>query len=202
MNSASPTCIVVLPTYNEAGNIQRLVSAILDLTENISVVVVDDNSPDGTGQIVKQMQDGNERVSLVQRMGKKGRGLAGKEGFIFALKQGAEHIVEMDADFSHDPAEIPALLDQIRSCDMVIGSRYIPGGMDERASFTRKAISLFARKFIRSFLGVRVNDPTSGFRCFSRKTLDAVGLDCLKAETPFIVLEVLYRVFKNNSDSA
>ena len=187
------TAIVILPTYNEAGNIGPLIERILEYSTDILIVVVDDDSNDGTWQIVSGLADGNERVRLIRRKGRKGRGLAGKEGFKYAIASGVEYIIEMDADLSHDPAYIPTMLEEIKKCDMVIGSRFVPGGADERRSFVRKCVSRFARVLINFILKVRVTDPTSGYRCFSRGALLKIDPETLESETPFIILESLYR---------
>lgn len=195
----NPTCVVILPTYNEAGNIKNLVKKVLASADGIEVVVVDDDSTDGTWQSVAALAEKDERVKLVRRRGKRGRGLAGRAGYRYALDRGVPYIIEMDADLSHDPAHIPAMLEAIKRCDMVVGSRYVPGGADERRSVPRKAISTFARVLIGCILGVHVNDPTSGFRCFSKKTLENCDPELLRSETPFIILETLYRAFVNGA---
>lgn len=185
--------IVMLPTLNEGENISPLVRGILALGTDIGVVVVDDDSSDGTREKVELLVREDPRVALMTRKGKKGRGLAGREGFLFALTSGAEFIVEMDADFSHDPTYIPVLLAAAEDCDMVIGARFIPGGGDERRSFGRGVISRSAKVFINFLFGTRLGDPTSGFRCFRRKALEKISPATLEAETPFIILESLYR---------
>lgn len=183
----------MLPTLNEAENIEPLTRAILAISADTGVVIVDDRSSDGTREKAEKLAAEDRRVALISREGKKGRGLAGREGFLFALDSGAEFIVEMDADLSHDPAFIPAMVKTAAECDIVIGSRFMRGGSDERRSFARVVISRSAKAFINVLFGTSISDPTSGFRCFRRGALKTIGPETLEAETPFIVLESLYR---------
>ncbi|MCK9582341.1 MAG: polyprenol monophosphomannose synthase [Endomicrobiales bacterium] len=188
--------IVMIPTYNEAGNIEGLVKEILALPLELSVLVVDDFSPDKTYEIVKQMSDNDPRVMLLLRKENRGRGWAGIDGFKKALELGADYIVEMDGDFSHSPKYIPNFIAAAINADVVIGSRYVAGGKDDERTFLRKAISFFARKYIATVLGVKVQDSTSGFRLFSHSALEKIIVD-LCARDPFIVSEVLYSAHKN-----
>ncbi|MDP8215241.1 MAG: polyprenol monophosphomannose synthase [Candidatus Euphemobacter frigidus] len=188
--------VVMIPTYNEAGSIDSLISELLALPlDNCEILVVDDNSPDGTGEIVKKIAVRDHRVHLISRPGPRGRGWAGREGFLRALDLGADCIVEMDGDGSHNPAELPRLLEPIirDEADLVIGSRFIPGGAVEGRQWFRDCISGWARSYIRTILGIAVNDPTSGYRVFRRKALEALKPETLRASDPFIVTEVLYR---------
>jgi len=188
--------IVMIPTYNEAGNIEGLVKEILALPLELSVLVVDDFSPDKTYEIVKQMSDNDPRVMLLLRKENRGRGWAGIDGFKKALELGADYIVEMDGDFSHSPKYIADFVAAAKNGDVVIGSRYVNGGKDDERTFLRKSISFFARKYIATVLGVKVKDSTSGFRLFSRSALEKIIVD-LCARDPFIVSEVLYSAHKN-----
>jgi dolichol-phosphate mannosyltransferase len=159
----------------------------------MEVVVIDDDSPDGTWQVVQEFQRKDPRVHLLRRQTDRGRGLAGIAGFQYAMDHGADAVVEMDADFSHDPLEIPRLLDKIGNADVVLGSRFVHGGYQVNRAFRRRFLTRCASIYIKGILGLRVKDPTSGFRCFTRKALQTIRLKTLKARGPFIVTEILYR---------
>ena len=182
---------VIIPTYNEAENIEELLKAILDLKiEGLVPVVVDDNSPDGTGKIAQKIPG----VKTIIRAKDRGRGRAGIEAFKFALKEGADYIIEMDADFSHHPKYIPDLLKHIQNYDVVLGSRFIQGGKDINRSSLRQIVTKFAQNYIKLMLGLKVKDPTSGYRCFRRRVLEAINLDKMISAGPSIVSEILYNV--------
>ncbi len=185
--------IAMIPTYNEAGNIKGMIQDILALPLDIGVLVADDNSPDGTARIVEEMTQADPRVHLLLRTERRGRGWAGIDGFKKALELGAEYVVEMDGDRSHDPRYIPALLEAAKKGDVAIGSRYVAGGKDEARSFLRRGISGFARRYLAAVLGVSLQDPTSGYRLFSRRALEAI-LPFLSARDPFIVSEVIFHL--------
>jgi len=189
-----PRTYVIIPTYNEAENIEGLLKAILNLKiEGLVPVVVDDNSPDGTGQIAQKIPG----VKTIIRTKDRGRGRAGIEAFKFALKEGADYIIEMDADFSHHPKYIPDLLKHIQNHDVVLGSRFVPGGKDINRSFIRQIVTKFAQTYIKLVLGLKVKDPTSGYRCFRRKVLAALPLEQMISVGPPIVSEILYNVKLN-----
>ena len=188
---------IVIPTYNERETIVPLIEAILKIPLDIKIIVVDDNSPDGTADIAGKTFRDNPSVSIHLRTGKRGRGLAGIFGFKEALKTGAEVIGEMDADFSHHPSFIPLMIEKIQYCDVVIGSRYIKGGEDIQRGVVRKIISKLSHIYIKTVLGIKLSDPTSGFRFFKRAPLEKI-IDTLSAETPFIVTEVLFHLKKHN----
>lgn len=185
---------VVLPTYNEAENIRQIVRALLDVEPTLTVVVVDDNSPDGTGRIADELAAKEPRVRVIHRMERRGRGYAGAEGFCYCLGQGFDPILEMDADFSHDPAYIPKFLEASRDWDVVIGSRAVAGGGEEGRGAVRRLVTWGAAMYLRLMLGVRVKDPTSGYRCFRRAVMEAAHPETLTSRGPSIVTEVLYRV--------
>jgi len=189
--------VALVPTYNEAQNIAELIKELLALPLDLEVLVVDDFSPDGTYKIVENIVQSEKRVHLLLRRENRGRGWAGIDGFKKALEMGADFIAEMDGDMSHAPKYIPGFLEKISGIDAVIGSRYIPGGKDESRSFVRQAISSFARKYLAFILGVKIQDPTSGFRMFTRKAMESI-LPKLSSRDPFIVSEVLYRLKTNN----
>lgn len=195
---------IIIPTYNEAGNIGALLKQIFALPQeklptslNLYVLVVDDNSPDGTAQQVAdyKKQTKNDRVHLLVREGKRGRGVAGIAGFQYALKEGADFVVEMDADFSHDPSYIPALLAKCQETDVALGSRFVAGGEIVGRPLYRNMITMLANLYIRTILGLQVRDCNSGFRCFKRKVLEAVDLTHFVSEGPAIVQELLYKAF-------
>jgi len=185
--------LVFIPTFNEAENIVPLIEQILADDPQLEILVVDDDSPDGTGKLVEKNFSRERRVSLVTRREKRGRGLAGLLGFQEACRREADVLLEMDADFSHSPEFIPRLLAEIDTTDLVIGSRFIKGGQDKERGLLRGFISYFARIFISALLGVRVKDPTSGFRAFRGPVLEHI-LPHLRAEDPFIIAESLYWV--------
>ena len=187
---------VMIPTYNEADNIARLIKAILDLKiKGLEIVVVDDNSPDRTWEIVQQISNKNGNVHLLLRTKDKGRGLAGVAGFKFCLERGADYIIEMDADFSHDPKYIPEMLKEIKHYDLVLGSRMVSGGSDKDRSAIRQFVTKGANLYIRLMLGLKVKDCNSGLRCFRREILEKVNINTLEARGPNIVQELLFKCY-------
>jgi len=185
---------VILPTYNEAENIRPLTEAILRARPDCTVVIVDDDSPDGTGRIADELAQSDPRVQVIHRYRNRGRGHAGAEAFRYCLARGFDPIVEMDADFSHDPADLPRLIAASEEWDVVIGSRGVPGGGALGRGLLRRLITAAAALYLRALLGVRgVRDPTSGYRCFRRHVLEAIRPDTLVSPGPAIISEVLYR---------
>src|SRR6476646_1676753 len=163
---------LVLPTYNEAGNIERFVEAVRAvLPASGRILIVDDNSPDGTGEIADRLAAAEPSISVLHRPQKEGLGPAYIAGFRRALAEGAELVVEMDADFSHDPSHLPALLAATEQADLAIGSRYVAGGGVEDWGMVRRAISRGGSTYARLVLGLRVNDLTAGFKCFVARCL-------------------------------
>jgi dolichol-phosphate mannosyltransferase len=189
--------VVMVPTYNESSNIKLVIGEILNCGANADVLIVDDMSPDGTYKIVEEISKTNNKVHLLLRKERKGRGYAGKDGFLKALDMKADYIVEMDGDGSHSPKYIPEFLKTIENCDVVIGSRYINGGKDEERSILRQIVSNFSRRYLSFVLGVKIQDPTSGYRMFKRSALAKFAAE-LTASDPFIVTEVLYKIKENN----
>lgn len=186
--------IVMLPTYNEAENIGPVVSAILAADPRLHVLVVDDDSPDGTAGIVQGIARGEPRVQLLLRTERRGRGYAGAEGLRLCAAQGFDPIVEMDADFSHDPADLPRLLEAAERHDVVLGSRRVAGGAERGRGPLRRFITWGAGAYLKLLLGLwRVHDPTSGYRCFRRRTLMAIKPETLRSPGPGIVSEILFR---------
>ena len=183
--------IAMLPTYNEAENIGPLIDAILAQGPELEALVVDDDSPDGTWRLVAEREKTDPRVHLLHRTTRRGRGLAGIAGFCEALRLGADAVIEMDADWSHDPRWIPSLIARSRHADVVIGSRLVPGGSEEGRPFVRRLITRAANAYIRFMLRLPVRDATSGYRLFSRRCLEAIPWDAMRATGPEVVQEVL-----------
>jgi dolichol-phosphate mannosyltransferase len=188
---------LVLPTYNEAENIEPLVTAVLDkLPPSARVLVVDDNSPDGTGRIAARLAAEHEAVSVLHRPGKEGLGPAYVAGFRRALAEGAGLVLEMDADFSHEPAYLPRLLEAAGRADLVIGSRYVPGGGVGDWGPLRRAISRGGSAYARLVLGVGVRDLTGGFKCFRREVLEAIDLEAVRSRGYAFQVELTYRAIQ------
>jgi dolichol-phosphate mannosyltransferase len=188
---------VVLPTYNEAENLARIVAAVLErLPDSRRVLVVDDNSPDGTGEIADRLAAGDDSVSVLHRERKEGLGPAYLAGFREALAAGAERIIEMDADFSHDPAYVPQLLRAAEGADLVIGSRYVPGGGVTDWGPLRRFISRGGSAYARRALGIPVRDLTGGFKCFRREVLEAIDLDSITSKGYAFQVETTYRAIQ------
>jgi len=185
--------LVIVPTYNERENLPRLVPAILGQGESFNVLVVDDNSPDGTGDIADGLAAADPRVNVIHRDGKRGLGTAYVAGFKWALDHGFDYVFEMDADFSHDPNDLPHLLDGAMRGDCAVGSRWVPGGGTENWSLLRTAISRGGSVYAKLILGVPVDDLTSGFKCFSAYVLRSLDLDAIRSNGYAFQVEVNYR---------
>ena len=168
--------IVVIPTYNERENVAAMAAAVLEnLPAGGRLLFLDDNSPDGTGAIIDGFCARDPRIAVLHRVKKEGLGRAYVAGFARALALGATHVVEMDCDFSHDPKDIPRMLAAVADADVVVGSRYVKGGRCVGWPFRRWFVSFFGGRFIRFVLGVPVQDPTGGFKCFTRAALERLG---------------------------
>jgi dolichol-phosphate mannosyltransferase len=188
---------LVLPTFNEAENVEALVEAVLaQLPASARVLIVDDDSPDGTGRIADELAARHERVRVLHRTTREGLGPAYIAGFRRALAEGAELVLEMDADFSHDPAYLPRLLAAAEEADLVIGSRYVRGGGVENWGLLRRAISRGGSAYARAVLGVDVHDLTGGFKCFRRRALEAIDLDAIAARGYAFQVEMTYRAIE------
>jgi len=188
---------LVLPTYNEAGNLEPLVEAALaKLPADARVLVVDDNSPDGTGEVADRLAAGEERVEVLHRPRKEGLGPAYLAGFRKALEGGAGFVLEMDADFSHDPADLPRLLAAVETADLAIGSRYVAGGEVANWTSVRRAISRGGSTYARCVLGLPVHDLTGGFKCFRREVLEAIPLGEIDSRGYAFQVEMTYRAAK------
>ncbi len=193
-----PETWLVLPTYNEAENIEALVEAVLaKLPSSARVLIVDDNSPDGSGEIADRLATEHEQVEVLHRARKEGLGPAYIAGFRRALAGGAGLIVEMDADFSHDPAYLPRLLETAGRADLAIGSRYVPGGGVGDWGALRRAISRGGSAYARLALGVEVRDLTGGFKCFRREVLEAIDLDAVRSRGYAFQVELTYRAIQH-----
>ncbi|NTV67944.1 MAG: polyprenol monophosphomannose synthase [Chlorobaculum sp.] len=190
--------LIIIPTYNEAENIRPLIESILDRYQTgIDLLVIDDNSPDGTAEIVKAIMDKERRVKLLSRPSKLGLGTAYLLGFRCALDLGYEHVVEMDADFSHDPAMIASLISGMAEADMVIGSRYMNHTVNVvNWPLSRLILSKTASIYTRLITGMPVFDPTSGFKCISAKALRAIALDRVHSQGYSFQIEIDFRVWK------
>ena len=184
---------VVIPTYNERENIGLLVGEILALPLDIRVIVVDDNSPDGTGELLDKMGTRFSNLHVIHRAGKLGLGTAHIAGFRLALEMEADYILSMDADFSHQPRYIPALLEAAQRSDIVIGSRYVPGGGSVNCGMNRTMLSQGANAFARFMLGLRAHDCTAGFRCYRRAVLETAPLDEIFSNGYSFLIEMLYK---------
>jgi dolichol-phosphate mannosyltransferase len=188
---------VVLPTYQEAENIQAMLDGLLGVFDQTEldghILVVDDGSPDGTADIAEQVGVRDARVAVLRRTAKEGIGPAYRAGFRHALAHGAELVLEMDADFSHDPRDVPRLIAAARDADLVLGSRYVPGGGVARWGAVRRAISRGGCWYARRVLGVAVRDLTGGFKCFRRIVLETIPLDEVTAAGYVFQVEVTYR---------
>lgn len=185
---------VVLPTYNEAENLPNLVSALFSLPLDLSLLVVDDNSPDGTGQVAEDLAVKHAgRVTVLHRAGKLGLRSAYLEGFAKSFEAGAEVVVQMDADFSHDPAVLTEMARRIEACDVVIGSRYVKGGsLARRWPFWRKALSAFGNTYARMILNFPLHDVTTGFRMWKRRALEGIPLDRIRSSGYVFLVEMAY----------
>ena len=189
--------LVVLPTYNEAENLRKLVSVLFSLPLDMMVLVVDDNSPDGTGKVAEELSaEYQNRIAILHRAGKLGLRSAYIEGFRKAFEMGADAIVQMDADFSHDPVVLTEMANRLASCDVVIGSRYVKGGsLDERWPLWRKALSAFGNTYARRILRFPLRDVTTGYRMWKRDALQQMPLDRIRSNGYIFLVEMAYVAF-------
>jgi dolichol-phosphate mannosyltransferase len=187
---------VVLATYNEASNLSALIPRLSELLPRANIVVVDDSSPDGTPALLNTLARKFPNVVPVIRPGKLGYGSAVLDGFRRALELGADRIATMDADFSHDPADVPRLLEGLENADVAIGSRYFQGVRILNWHVSRLLLSLFANRYVKTILGFRVEDATSGFRAYRRPVIEAITTTRIGSQGYSFLVEVLYRVFR------
>ncbi len=185
--------VICLPTYDERENLAAIVAAIRAVVPEVDVLVVDDDSPDGTGHIADALAAHDPRVKVLHRAGKEGLGKAYLAAFAWALERGYGLVLEMDADFSHDPAHLPAILEAAKGADLVLGSRYVPGGGTVNWGLGRKIVSRGGSMYARAVLGVRVRDLTGGFKCFRREVLEAIDLASVECTGYAFQIELTYR---------
>ena len=188
--------LVIIPTYNEAETIAKVVGEVLAVEPRADVLVVDDGSPDGTAAIVEDLAAGEARVNLLRRSSKQGLGAAYRAGFAWGLGRGYDALVEMDADLSHPPDRLPALLDGLSDGDLVIGSRYVPGGATRNWSRVREAISRCGNAYVRLALRLPVRDATAGYRAYRRAVLEALPLDQMRSSGYCFQVEMVHRTWQ------
>lgn len=185
--------LIILPTYNERENIEDFVNSIFNYIEDVDILIVDDDSCDGTAQIADSISERDKRVKVLHRKYNRGRGYAGVDAFREALKrEDVLYIMEMDADFSHNPVYILGFLQEIKKSDIIIGSRFVAGGRDAERNFARNLLSKSANFFIKRYLGLRINDCSAGYRCFRRRAILSLDLDRIISKGPAIIEETLY----------
>lgn len=191
MNNSSNSHLVVIPTYNEIDNIEDFVNQIIKI--NVDILIVDDNSPDGTGDLVQKLSENLSQVNLLKRSGKLGLGSAYRDGFKWGLNEGYKYLVEMDADFSHSFSDLNNILQNSKNFDVVIGSRYIPGGGSNGWDFKRKLLSSYANKLSKVLLRSKINDMTSGFRSYSSEALNEINYFSTKSDGYSFQIEMTIR---------
>ncbi|MGB9771430.1 MAG: polyprenol monophosphomannose synthase [Candidatus Kapaibacteriota bacterium] len=187
--------IVIIPTYNEAENIEKLINKIFSIIPDINILIVDDNSPDGTAAIVEKIMQNDSRLHLIKRPGKMGLGTAYIDGFKYALSKGFEAIFEMDADFSHNPEDLPRFLEALQDADLVIGSRYLTGVNVINWPLRRLILSYFANIYTRIITGMPIKDATGGFKCFRASALRQINLDNIKTNGYGFQIEMNFRIW-------
>jgi dolichol-phosphate mannosyltransferase len=194
--TANEKALIILPTYNEKENLANAVARIFEVDPTFHVLVVDDNSPDGTGQIAEDLKKANPRIHVVHRPRKEGLGRAYVEGFQFALSGDYEYVFEMDADLSHDPRYLPVFLDAAQEADLVIGSRYLTGVNVINWPMSRLLLSYTASLYVRFITGLPIKDPTGGFKCFRRRVLEGLNLGKIASSGYSFQIEVSYKCWK------
>jgi len=195
--SLSDRAVVIVPTYNERKNIERLIGEVLEQDYSLDVLVVDDGSPDGTGEVVRNIALRNPRVNLLERPGKMGLGTAYVAGFQWAIARDYAYVFEMDADFSHDPKHLPQFLDAIKTADLVLGSRYNKGRVTVvNWPMSRLFLSYCANLYARFATGLQVDDATGGFKCFRRSALEVIDLTSVKSNGYAFQIEMTFRIWK------
>ena len=188
--------LVIIPSYNEAENIARIIKKILEVSNLLQVLVIDDNSPDHTAKIVEKMAEGNKKIHLIRRPQKMGLGTAYVLGFDYALKNGYDFVFEMDADLSHDPDDLPRFISLVEKYDLIVGSRYIKGVSVVNWPMKRLLLSYFACIFARLVTGIPVKDLTSGFKCYSRRALKSVNWQKFNVDGYGFQIQSVYSVYK------
>jgi dolichol-phosphate mannosyltransferase len=188
--------LVVIPTYNEAESVVEVLDRVLAADPRVDLLVVDDGSPDGTAKLVVARGEDEPRVHLMERSGKQGLGAAYRAGFGWGLARGYDALVEMDADLSHPPDRLPALLDGLATADLVIGSRYVPGGRTVNWSRLRETISRGGNAYVRLALGMPVHDCTAGYRAYRREVLEALGVDGIRSNGYCFQIEMAHKTWQ------
>ena len=188
--------LVIIPTYNERENIEAMVPAVLEKDPSLDILIVDDNSPDGTGRIADSMSQADQRIFVLHRQSKAGLGTAYISGFKFALEKKYDLVFEMDCDFSHDPKYIPDFLRAAQEADLVLGSRYISGVNVVNWPISRLLLSYYANVYSRIVTGLPVRDATGGFKCFRRQVLESIDLDRVKSNGYSFQIEMSFRAWK------
>jgi dolichol-phosphate mannosyltransferase len=188
--------IIIIPTFDELNNIQKMIPILLSSYPEMDILVVDDNSPDGTGEYVKKLSEENNRIHVLQRASKSGLGTAYVAGFKYMLKNGFDLAFQMDADFSHDPKEIKNFLKEIDNYDLIVGSRYIQGVNVVNWPMRRLLLSYFANKYSKIVTGLPMCDGTGGFKCFKRKVLEAIDLDNIHSNGYAFQIEMNFKAWK------
>jgi len=192
-------CVAVIPTFNEAENLPLLVPQVLAQDPGIEVLVVDDDSPDGTGKLADDLADRNPRVHVLHRTAKQGLGPAYRAGFARALELGADFVLQMDADFSHPPETIREMLEQIEEYDVVMGSRYVNGITVVNWPIERILLSYYGNWYVRKVTGLPISDTTGGFRCMRRSALESIGFERIRANGYAFQMELNYRFVKSGA---
>ena len=192
--------VVIIPTYNEKENIEAIIRAVMALEDNFDILVIEDGSPDGTADIVKRLMAGDfkGRLHIIERTGKLGLGTAYITGFKWAIEQKYDFVFEMDADFSHDPKDVPRLLKEVRDngYDVAIGSRYITGVNVVNWPMGRVLMSYYASKYVQFVTGIPVNDTTAGFKCYRRQVLETIDLDAIRFKGYAFQIEMKFTAYK------
>jgi dolichol-phosphate mannosyltransferase len=188
--------LIIIPTYNEINNVQKLVPLLLESYSFIDILIVDDNSPDGTADFIQKLSEKEQRLKLLKREKKMGLGTAYVAGFQFMLTNGYEAAIQMDADFSHDPKEITRFMENIENNDLVIGSRYINGVRVANWPIKRLLLSYFANLYSRIVTGMPVKDGTGGFKCFRRTVLESINLNNIRSNGYSFQIEMNYKTWK------
>jgi len=196
MATSEDNLLIVVPTYNEKENIEPLVQGVFSSLTNPHILFVDDGSPDGTADMVEETMKKNLGIHLIRRTRKMGLGTAYVQGFSFFLEKGYDLVFEMDADLSHDPCDLPRFVKASKEFDLVIGSRYIPGGGTRNWGRVRRAVSVLGNAYSRTILGCPFSDLTSGFRCYRRRALESIDLKDIHSEGYAFQIEMAYRIWK------
>lgn len=192
----SDSTLVIIPTYNELDNLSKLLPDLLNRYEFINILIVDDNSPDGSAEFVEELSRTDKRVNLLKREKKMGLGTAYIAGFKYALEHGYDYVIQMDADYSHDPKEIANFIKEIKEYDLVLGSRYVKGVNVINWPMTRLLLSYFASVYTRAITWMPVKDATGGFKCFRKEVLKGINLDKVKSNGYSFQIEITYKAWR------